>query len=535
MHKVLSTLEEYADGMLPRILTQVCRDPDSPAQGCFDRHWWHYKIRDFPSIILQQGAFTLWLARNRFAAEERSAVERLAGAACRFWARRAMRGGAFEEYYPREDGYPPLAFSTLAVARLVLAGACEAEPLLPAFQKAAEKLLTRVETRAGNQQVAGLAALAYLRKLESVRIPEGRFEELVGATLALQHENGWYEEYGGPDLGYLSVAMDCLWDLYDVTGDARFSVSAERALGFLHPFCRRDHVGAGMHNARNTDYILPYGIARFLAGGNRECAEKAAALLRGLYGSPAAGHCLRAVDDRYICHYIGHSVMRALPLTAAQVDTEIPSAYALAEEVYLEDTGHLVLGAGETRSYEALCSAHKGGILTVWRGADAFSDFGWQARRGKTTWITHWWSGDWRVDREENRLSVSGFLVPHVEQESTPLKHAALRVLTRLFGRHLITLLKNRMIFKKTGTSPYPFHRTIRFEKDCVVLIDSMAHAGALHPTPAPRSSKRHVASADSFHAEDWGAKNGWTVRQTTRRDADGTFHAETIITRGDL
>ena len=45
-------------------MTQVCRDPHSAAYGSFDRDWWHYRIRDFSSVILQQGAYAIWLAAH---------------------------------------------------------------------------------------------------------------------------------------------------------------------------------------------------------------------------------------------------------------------------------------------------------------------------------------------------------------------------------------------------------------------------------------------------------------------------------------
>ncbi len=44
---------------LPRVLTQIDRDPDSPTYGCCDRNYWHYKIRDFSSAILQQSGLVL--------------------------------------------------------------------------------------------------------------------------------------------------------------------------------------------------------------------------------------------------------------------------------------------------------------------------------------------------------------------------------------------------------------------------------------------------------------------------------------------
>ena len=47
------------------------------------------------------------------------------------------------------------------------------------------------------------------------------FEELTKKSLALQNNEGWFYEYGGPDLGYLSVTIDCLWDLFDATKDPK--------------------------------------------------------------------------------------------------------------------------------------------------------------------------------------------------------------------------------------------------------------------------------------------------------------------------
>jgi hypothetical protein len=52
-------LRELLVRALPRLLTQLCRDPGHPAYGCFDRHHWHYKMRDFPSAVLVQGALVL--------------------------------------------------------------------------------------------------------------------------------------------------------------------------------------------------------------------------------------------------------------------------------------------------------------------------------------------------------------------------------------------------------------------------------------------------------------------------------------------
>ena len=47
--------------------------------------------------------------------------------------------------------------------------------------------------------------------------------QVIDKTLNHQSVDGWFMEYDGPDLGYLSVSLDGLWDLYDVTKNENVS------------------------------------------------------------------------------------------------------------------------------------------------------------------------------------------------------------------------------------------------------------------------------------------------------------------------
>lgn len=249
--------------LLPRMLTQVCRDPCSQCYGCFDRNWWHYKVRDFPSIILQQGGYTLYLAdqlnNTQYAKED---LAELVAAVGSFWQKRALKYHCFEEYYPWENAYPPLAFSSLAIVKLIYEGAIDERLLYKGVEKASTQLLTRFEYQASNQQVAGLAALAFIKEVYPELCTQRQFDRISNKTLVLQNEEGWFYEYGGPDLGYLSVTLDCLWDLFDLTQDQYFLESAKKAMDFVHSCVEAVGHGLAMCQSRNTDYILPYGIVR---------------------------------------------------------------------------------------------------------------------------------------------------------------------------------------------------------------------------------------------------------------------------------
>lgn len=529
MEATIQSLRTQAEQVLPRLLSQVARDPNSSLEGCWDRHWWHYKIRDFPSIILQQGGYALHLAAglDLSGAPKRAFLDELARASARFWNQRACRSGAFEEYYPHEQGYPPLAFSTLAMAKLVDQGVVELEEIHPGLVIATKQLLGRFEPQAANQQLAGTAALAMIRKLDARLVSAAALERVMDRSFALQQEEGWFPEYEGPDLGYLSVSLDCLWDLHDASGDPRCLKAIDKAVSFIGWFTEEPPHQVGMHNARNTDYLVPYGLARTAMAGAESAGLAVRILQRCFAGAAEPAHFLAAVDERYWCHYTGHSLFRAvallenqtLPDTAGQPPS-LPTG--------LPGSGHHRL---QSEGVSVLVSGHKGGIVTAdWGHGLQASDFGWVVNPDRCeSWVTHWWSTEWRVDATAQEIVVSGPMVPHRELVSTPLRHLLLRLASRLLGRRLIQRLKQKMIFK-SGQGPLHFERRIRLEEGSLVLRDRIRGAhedDQCHR--APRASKRHVASADSFHLQDAGLPEGVEMTEEWGRD-QGALTVETRL-----
>jgi hypothetical protein len=523
---ISAALGHVAQLWLPRLLTQVCRDPSSPHFGCCDRNWWHYRIRDFPSAILQQGGYALHLAAQTGAqAEQRGELENLAAAAGRFWNGRAIRRGAFEEYYPWEQGYPPLAFSTLAVMKLVAERVMAADEVRRGAGVASRQLKNRFESQAANQQVAGLAALAWCRKVFPELVTAAELEALTARTLALQTQEGWFGEYGGPDLGYLSVTTDCLWDLFDATGDERFVQAIDRALAFTRLLVSvTPGTSIGMHNARNTDYLVPYGLVRAARERNAARAENRLLCERLFSRAASPAHFFNAVDDRYVCHYIGQSLFRAVlyleqhPAESPASTDDSPAGCQPFEQ--LTASGHFLR---KTRADEGwIVTLRKGGIFSHHAGTAMLCDFGWVVEAGGRQFISQWWSNDWRFGQDQGRLWVEGALYKHREVESSPWQHMALRIASFVAGSRLIGTLKKKLILEKKR-SHIGFRRTLEWHGDTLRVVDTFTHLPvAAKFLPAPRSSKRHVASADSFHAEDFQPLNGFEMARQFNPSASG-------------
>lgn len=500
MHDARSEITRVAHLLGPRLLTQASRDPSVDTFGCFDRNYWHYRIRDFPSAILQQGALAC-VALSELDAENAQAsrfLTDLARGGAEFWNRRAVRHGAFEEYYPFERGYPPLAFSTLTVGLLVDRGIVSPAAVDSGAKVAAKQLLNRFEPEAANQQVAGMAALAVLRRTLPEHIDEGAYKSVVDRTFGLQTEEGWFAEYGGPDLGYLSVAVDCLWDYYDATGDDRAVESINAATRFTSALIGNDRTSVGMHNSRNTDYVVPYGLLRTALAGI-SASDAAARLFTQLFGEIGPGHFLMTTDDRYLTHYLGTSLFRAAALASTAEPVDPAEADSLPSHALFAGCGQAIwrFDHGTVRT-----SLAKGGIVT-YAGEHPFTDFGVGIQSGDDYFVSHWWSEHWEHEVTDRGFVVKGALVKAPRIKNSPARHAALRVAAGVAGARLIGALKDRMIFAKPS-SDYDYRRTVEITDAGVRVVDEISGlAEGDSVFASPRSSRRHVASADSYHDED--------------------------------
>ncbi len=495
--------DDLINKITPLLLTSICRNPNSKFFGSCDRNWWHYKIRDFPSLILQQAGYSLFLIdeedllRSGISSQERNSI---VDGVVNFWLNRTQLKGYAEEYYPYEDGYPPLAFGTLAMAKIVLKRKSNfnQQKLELAFSTSAKKLMNRFESKAGNQQVAGLAALFYIRSLFPNLISADKLNNLLERTLNLQHEEGWFYEYDGADLGYLSVSLDCLYDIYDCTKNVLVLNSIKNCIKFCATLLTDKNVCLSSLNSRNTDYLVPFGFVRGMMENSPSINKYSAYVLDVI----SSKHILRSVDERYWCHYIGHSVIRAFNLIKNNSFKTIknfskfrnPSSFPGAGiyKLQLKDKSKVVI------------SSFKGGVINIVKDTgETVIDFGWTIEINNKKYTSYWFSREFEVFKSKNSINIKGYMYPVVEFESTPFKHFILRFLSFFFGRSIISHMKNKMIYRKKSRL-VTFNRIISKKNngleisDYIKLNDKMKIFSS-EPKREKQFSYRHVASAGGF------------------------------------
>jgi hypothetical protein len=110
------------------------------------------------------------------------------------------------------------------------------------------------------------------------------------------------------------------------------------------------------------------------------------------------------------------------------------------------------------------------------------------------------------------------------------MKHAALRLLSLILGHKIINFLKNKLIFKQSKNEIF-FERIIKINENNLTINDTLTGV----PTNAtieraPRSSKRHVASADSWHNQDACLNSGISFSEHRKKENETFFSTTTYL-----
>ncbi len=488
---------------LPNVLTQIDRDPDSPTYGSCDRNFWHYKMRDFSSAILQQSGLLLAkLTHIPFEgnAHYKNAITReLAVATLDFWCKIQLKDGSFNEYYPYEHGFPPTAFSLYSACETYRTLELSDAKYIAAFRKTADFLSKNIEEKASNQEMASITALYSFYLISQDNSIKDSCQHKLKRFLSTQSAEGWFPEYGGADLGYQSVCLDMLAEYYALSKDERVVEPMRRVVNFMRWFVHPDGSIGGEYGSRNTIYCLPFGFELLSTLGDKHALAMRNAIFQN---SDTKEYFQHAIDDRYFAHYVLHSFARSLDLPELETTTAIPLPCQQNGQQYFPESGLLSLS---TPNYYCICSTKKGGMLKVYKGTRAvFANYGYRiSLNDGSLAASNWLDEAYEVEYNSNReFTIQGAFNKIKPRTSSPILHIGLRVLSFLLGKHLITFLKSKMIFVDKHIKTR-FTRQIQFGEDTIRIRDEIFSPQRVTLKSAPPFSLRHVASSKFYSATD--------------------------------
>lgn len=496
---------------MPRLLGLLDRSLGSPSYGCFDRQYWHYRVVDFASARFQESALTLALMYNMSLQGniyfKNSNVSEWINASLKFWCKIQEKNGSFNEWYPRENSFVATAFSSYAISEtLIVLGPNLIEEfalIVSCLRKAGDWLIPRTECRAVNQTAGAAIALYNIFLLTKETKYLTASQDKICFLKKNQNSEGWFIEYGGADIGYLSLAIDYIAKYYLKTHHTDALEILKKSISFISNFIYANYSFGGSYASRNTEYVIPSGFEimadilpenRFLLEEIREAYLGKKTLTPDFF------------DDRYLL-YLGYNYLQAfLYASDKMVEKRLQLPNAVIQ--------YPKLGTKIIRKdyFCIVCNYRKGGNFKItFSNGKVIDDWGviLELRKGEK-----YFSGWLNYDSTYREDSDSFFVVQTSFQKAerilfTPLKFIAMRlfVLTTGLVPGIAGWLKNKLrdiIITKQSKASVSLTRAFNFYDQKITITDKIEKGKDIKKiTVGAKVSYIFVPSSSYFQISD--------------------------------
>ena len=481
----------YLDQILtriPQILSQIDREPFSSTYGSGDRVYWCWKFTDFPGARFQENIFTLsWLYtadsfENPWKGNKN--ILDMIQAGLIYWSKIQVSDGSFNEAYPFEHSLAATAFTAFYLTEgfdLVKNDLDEdtKKSFLNTLNRAC-KWLCRNDEKHGvlSNHLAAAAAGLYNagQLLENTKFTE-RAWYFVKRIYSHQSSEGWYEEYGGADIGYQTHASFYLARIWQKSGDEELLASLKKANGFLKYFIHPDGSLGGEYASRNTMFYYP--AAYEMLGNACSDAASIAFFQRGnVEKQKTVG--LEQMDAYNLFPVLNNYIFAYENCTPEKISEPIdPLPIEQTGSWDFEDAG---LIAKSNVNYYAVIGGKKGGVIRIWDKKTNKLDWqssGYVFQRGKK-WFSNQAQGLSSYSINENDIKIEAPFVAINQKIFTPWMFMIFRMFTLTTGRipalaYTIKDLLVKVLVRNKKVNKNRLFRSISFTDIMITVKDTLS------------------------------------------------------------
>lgn len=501
---------------VPRLLSAMDREPYSATYGECDREHWAWKFRDFPIGMLQSAAYPLallWkMPHERNPYYQSAEIRKYALAALDASLNAQRRNGAFDSFYPNEFDH--------GVTLGILYGICEAMRVLddaldPAWKQKALRAIRRAfdfslqedERHAFISNHWALFALTYLSGSQMLDAPQ--LQEKAGRVIAQilreQSEEGWFNEYGGPDPGYESLGISYLAMYWQRTQAPDVLQALRRSVEFYSYCVHPDGSAGGCYGSRATSLYFPAGFEILrsqipLAGAVAEFMKARLDRQNALIPSAADPMNLIPLASNYLLAEVECSTPAGCPALPCE---------ALHEVRHFSRSGITVTG---NTNYYAVFGGAKGGVCRVFDKRSekiVYEDSGYILRTGSETLSSQFWGA--KSSGTDAVLNARAQFAVSAQRQATPWNYLLFRLLNlfvfpfRFLGRWLRIKMVRQLVLERRS-EPYFLERAVRMQPERIEIEDELRAESPVRfeeVALARLHTAMHMGSAKYFRSSD--------------------------------
>jgi hypothetical protein len=495
------SIREQAILACRRLLSQLNRDPATPAYGCFDRRYWAWKLVDFPEATFQRNIHSLcWFIDQPEAAGSDNLTE-------------FIRAGLLYaiDIYPNEHSYGATAFllpDLITTYQKIKEGLLPNERILieNRLMRSADFLYKASELHGFIANHLAGAALALLKSYQLFR--ENKYKSasnnLLDRIIESQSDEGWFQEYSGADPGYQTLCMYYLAQISTLEHSEKLHNALEKSLQFLQFFIHPDGTFGGEYGSRRTEIYYPGGIA-ILSQEFPVAAEMHTIMKESIRTGTTVN--LIDIDMGNLAPLLSNYTMAASIIEATSGSYSLP--YKKKEFTRVFKSAGLAIIA--TPAYYAVLGISNGGVLKVFNKKTnilIYDDCGLlgETSNGKkfSSQITDLNNP---IESDGNVFETSSTFSKIPSQSPTPFNYLLLRIanLTLLRCRFLNEAAKKlfvKLLINKNSPIPLRRIRKIEFKQNTIHIADRIEKTSPIQIKTLMYGNKFsaiHMASARYF------------------------------------
>ena len=498
-----------------RALNLLDRNPYSKTFGCFDRYYWHFKTKDFPSSSYQMGVeflSRLWNDSHKDNVFYKNPqLLSWIKAGIEYTCSVQNKDGSFDEWYPNERGWAgPTSYvvHSLISAYRITEGEWDEELKTKAcdcFLKAGRFLIRQKEgARLANHYALFLLSLYEIFQVTAEPAIKSHFESSLKVFGSFVSEEGWSIEYDSVDFGYNLATLSFLARLDKLYPEPLLKQYAEKNFCFLSYFFYPDGSFGGL-GSRETIHLYPYAFKYW-----NQSLSLAGQIYYHLMEKKSFEKLTPSDQDDHYLFYRLSEYLEADEIKSVLPDNTKSEWTFLSKTAFRKHFPESGLFVNKSDNFYLVVNMKKGGALRVYNvktGHCLLKNNGWVGQLKDRLQTSLWYSEDHQIEMRNNEISIGGKGAFLTQKYFNSLKFIFFRLMTMLAGNYRIAFLLKKIIRqllitqkKKPGCS---FKRVIQWNDKTVTVKDFIGYKKAVKIFYGGAFSVRYVPQSNYFEMSD--------------------------------
>jgi len=480
-----------------RALNLMDRNTHSKTFGCFDKYYWHFKTKDFPSASFQMGVeFLSRLWANPYTDNPFYKSPLLLSwikAGLKYSCSIQHKDGSFDEWYPNERGWAgPSSYVIHALIRSYSITEKELDEdlkkeLRDCFSKTGDFLIKQKEgAKLANHSALFLLSLYELSEVLCSQKLKAQFEISFQNFESLVSKEGWSMEYDNVDFGYNLATLSFFARLNKLYPHSFLKNYAEKSFSFLSYFFYPDG-SFGALGSRETIHLYPYAFKYW-----SQTLPLAGQLYQHLQNKKAFEKLKPSdQDDHYLfyrlCDYLEADEIKDPPQTtnAPAFDKAPQKSFLKKLPCYSEKSfqKHFPLSGffiKKSDSFYFVSHLKKGGAFRLYNDTHSLKNNGWILQQNNKKLTNFWPSNKNQFSIKDNSLSLEGKSAVLKQKYFNRMSFILFRIVSFSALHYKIAYflkkgVRKLLILQKKPVS-WSYKRSFQFEKDQVIIKDNIRH-----------------------------------------------------------